>query len=97
MRNMGSIIASLNKTILRSNIQYYGCNCRKKSECPMRNKCLTPNILYEAIATNSTDIVKKYTLDYGKIPLTKVTVTILDLSGYKVIAKIKNYLNMYRN
>ena len=48
MRNMASIIASYNNTILRPNIQDYGCNCRKKNEFPMHNKCLTPNIIYEA-------------------------------------------------
>ena len=65
MLNMASIIASHNKIILRPNTQDYGCSCRKKSECPMQNKCLTPNIIYY-----------------------------LDLSGYKVIVKIQNYLNM---
>lgn len=59
MRNMASIIASHNKTILRPNIQDYGCNCRKKNECPMQNKCLTPSIIYEATVTNNTDKVEK--------------------------------------
>ena len=76
--------------VLRRNIQDYGCNCSKKNECPMQNMCLKPNIIYEATVTNNTDIVKKYISDYGKR-----TVTILDLSGYNVIVKIKNYLNMY--
>ena len=52
--------------------------------------CLKPNVIYEAAVTNNTDIVKKYILDYAKR-----TVTILDLSGYNVIVKIQNYLNMY--
>ena len=59
MRNMASIITSHNKTILRPNIQDYGCNCRKKNECPMQNKCLTTNIIYEARVTNNIDIVEK--------------------------------------
>ena len=36
-------------------------------------------------------------LNDAKLPLRKRTVTILDLSGYKVIVKIHNYLNMYGN
>ena len=76
--------------VLRRNIQDYGCNCSKKNECPMQNTCLKPNIIYEATVTKNTNIVKKYFLDYAKR-----TVTILDLSGYNVIVKIQNYLNMY--
>ena len=45
--------------VLRLNIQDYGCSCRKKNECTMQNKCLTPNIIYEATITNNTDIVEK--------------------------------------
>ena len=56
----------------------------------MQNTCLKPNIIYEVTVTKNTNIVKKYFLDYAKR-----TVTILDLSGYNVIVKIQNYLNMY--
>ena len=48
---MACITASHNKTILRPNIQDYGYNYRKMSECAMQNKCLTPNIIYEATVT----------------------------------------------
>ena len=51
MRNMACITASHNKTILRPNIQDYGYNYRKMSECAMQSKCLTPNIIYEATVT----------------------------------------------
>ena len=40
---------------------------------------------------------KKYIFDYAKLPLRKVTVTILDLSGYHVKVKIQNYISMYGN
>ena len=53
----------------------------------MQNKCLTPNIIYEATVTNNIDIVEK--IYFG------LSETILDLSGYKVIVKIQNYLNMH--
>ena len=59
MLNMASIIASHNKVILRPNTQDYGCNCRKKSKCPMQNKCLTPSIIYEAAVPNNNDIFEK--------------------------------------
>ena len=59
MRNMASIIASHNKTILRPNIQDYACNCSKKNEFPMQNKFLTPNIMYEVTVTNNTHIIEK--------------------------------------
>ena len=45
--------------MLRPNIRDYGCSCRKKNECPMQNKFLTANIMYEATVTNKTDIVGK--------------------------------------
>ena len=59
MRNMASIIASHNKTILRPNIHDYCFNCRKKNEFPMQNKCLTPNIICEATITNNTNMKLK--------------------------------------
>ena len=52
----------------------------------MQNMCLKTNIIYEATVSNNTDIAMGYA---------KRTVTILDLSGYNIIVKIHNYLNMY--
>ena len=48
MRNMSSILASHNKKILADNKRQCECNCRKKDECPLENKCLTPWVIYEA-------------------------------------------------
>ena len=59
MRNIASIISSHNKSVLRPIIQDHGCNCRQKNDCPMQNKCLTPNIVYEAAITNNVDTVEK--------------------------------------
>ena len=39
-----------------------------KTDCPMQNKCLTPQIVYEAEVTNSTD--EEFKSYYG---LTKTT------------------------
>ena len=41
MKNIGSIISF--------------CNCRKKESFPLDNKCLTPNIIYEALITKNTN------------------------------------------
>ena len=60
MRNMGSIIFSNNKQALQPRNENYGCNCRKKN-CPLDNKRLTPNIIYEAqISNNTNDEHRKY-------------------------------------
>ena len=35
------------------------CNCRKKTECPVKGDCLTPNVIYRAVVT-SKDEEKSY-------------------------------------
>ena len=61
MKNMGSIISSHNKQVLQTRNKNYRCNCRKKETCQLENKCLMPNIIYEAQITNNTnDEHKKY-------------------------------------
>ena len=61
MKKMGSIIFSHNKQVLQPRNESYGCNCRKKENCPLGNKCLTPNNIYEAqISNNTDDEFKKY-------------------------------------
>ena len=50
-----SIISGHNKQILHPKPQQCGCNCRDKSNCPLDNKCLTPQIVYQADVTNDTD------------------------------------------
>ena len=36
------------KKILVENEKQYECNCRNKGECPLENKCLIPQVIYEA-------------------------------------------------
>ena len=90
MRNMASVIASHNKTILRPSNQDYGCNCRKKNKCPMQNIYLTQNIIYEATVTNKTDIVEKI-----YFALCETSFKERYRNSYKVIVKIQNHLNIY--
>ena len=52
--NLKKQIASHNSKILRENEgpqEEIPCNCRKKEECPLKGKCQTPNIIYQATIT----------------------------------------------
>ena len=61
MKNMGPIISSHNKQFLPPRNKNYACNGKKKENCPLYNKCLTPNIIYKAqISNNTNDEHKKY-------------------------------------
>ena len=52
-RNIASIISGHNKSILRKPPPEVAreCNCRNREQCPMDNKCLSKNIVYEAVVT----------------------------------------------
>ena len=46
---MSSILASHNKAILRSEENEENlCSCRRKDECPVGNKCMTQDVVYQA-------------------------------------------------
>ena len=49
---MASILAKNNAKVLKSQIapapDNSKCNCRKKNECPLPGKCLTPAVIYQA-------------------------------------------------
>ena len=60
-KNIGCIIFSYNKQVLQPRNENYGCNCRKKENCLLDNKYLTPNTIYKAeICNNTNDEHKKY-------------------------------------
>ena len=61
-RNMKSIISSHNKQILTPKNKQVGCNCRIKNSCPLDNKCLTSQLIYQADATNNLDNEYNYYL-----------------------------------
>ena len=48
LRNIGSIISSHNKILLKTENESYGCNCRNKNDCPLQEKCLTPGVIYKS-------------------------------------------------
>ena len=61
MKNMTSIISSHNKQVLQPRNENYGWNCKKKENCLLDIKCLTPNMIYKAqITSNTNDEHKKY-------------------------------------
>ena len=50
-KNMDSLIAMHNRSILNPNDQVYGCNCRVRNDSPLQHKCLTPGSVYQATVT----------------------------------------------
>ena len=53
LKNMGSVLSRHNKKIQSRKEDQYGCNRRKKAECPLDNNCLTLRIIYQSdVLTN---------------------------------------------
>ena len=59
---MKSIISSHNKQILTPKNKKVGSNCRTKNSCPLDNKCLKSQLVYQADVTNNLDDEYKYYL-----------------------------------
>ena len=68
MKNMGAIISSHNKKLLKNDSKRFGCNCRIKENCPLDGKCLTPNITYKAYVSNNIDDEQKWYIGMTKPP-----------------------------
>ena len=59
-KNISSIISGHNKMVTKKpDPVERECNCRDRELCPLDNKCLTENIIYEAEITSHPDEVKK--------------------------------------
>ena len=56
MKNVGSIISSHNKNILNTaqTTEQKQCNCINNKLCPLNNKCLSKNIIYQAKISSSS-------------------------------------------
>ena len=56
-QNMANIIKSHNNRILnpRNKNTHENCNCNTKEQCPLQNKCLVTNVVYEAHITTNDD------------------------------------------
>ena len=61
-RSVKSIISGHNKQILHPKPQQYFCNGRDKNNCPLDNKCLTQQIIYQADVTSDTDNTYNYSV-----------------------------------
>ena len=88
MENVGNIIKKHNRMILNRKpiISEDGCNCREKTRCPLKNKCLTTSIIYEAnVTSDSENREKKY------IGLTEGTFK-KRFYGYQLSFKDRKYL-----
>ena len=64
---MKLIISSHNKQILAPKNKQVRCNCRVKNSCPLDNKCLTSQLIYQADVTNNLDGEYKYYLGLAEI------------------------------
>ena len=59
MRNMSLILAHSHR-LLTPNNSSFGCNCITKSNCPLKETCLTPKMIYQADVTNDVDDEYKF-------------------------------------
>ena len=59
MRNILSVIAGDNKSLLQPKITKCEYNCRVKNTCPLQNQCQTPNLMYRADVENEVNDEKK--------------------------------------
>ena len=49
IKNMGLMISFHNKQVLQPRNENYGCNCRKKENCPLDNNVLSPTLFTKLI------------------------------------------------
>ena len=62
MMNMDGIVRAHNKALMRKEEEKTGqdmnnnCNCRKKEDCPVKNKCLTEGVVYKATVNFGTNL-----------------------------------------
>ena len=60
LRNISSIMSSLNRNILPPKQKSFGCNCRVKNECPLNGECQTPSVIYRADVDNDCNDEEKF-------------------------------------
>ena len=62
MSNVASVLSAHNRNILYLKKSEFGCNCRSKTDFPLDNNCLTPQIVQQADIRNDTTDEKKFYL-----------------------------------
>ena len=68
MRKMNCIISAHSRFIFNPPKNNFGCNCRDKTNCPLQNQRLTPNIVYQADIYHNMDNEKEVYLGVSEIP-----------------------------
>ena len=63
---MKSIISSHQKQSLTPKNKQVGCNYRVKNYCSIDNKCLTSQLIYQAVVRNNLDDEYKYYLELAE-------------------------------
>ena len=58
-RNIISITASRNKSVLPPKAKEYGCNRRNKESCPLQDQYLTPTVIYKTTVINNSEDEKR--------------------------------------
>ena len=96
MRNISSIIASHNKSILRPKAKEYGWNCRNKESYPLQNQCLTPKAIYEAtVVKNNHDEKRRNTLALQIQPLRSDIASIQEILIMNVTLNVQSYQSTF--
>ena len=90
MKNMGSIISSHDKQILQTNDDNFGFNCRIKQKCPLENKCLIPNIVYEK---KDIQELLKYHLRKDSENITEI----LSIKSMKIELSLQNIFGNFKS
>lgn len=64
MKNIGQIISAHNRKIVNAasgrTENHAGCNCRKKTSCPLNGKCLSASVVYQATVKQESGHMETY-------------------------------------
>ena len=95
LRNISSIIASHNKSVLGPKAKEYGCNCRNKESCPLHIQCLTPKVIFEAAVVKIVTTRNGYTLVLQIHPLRSDIATIYEISITNATLNVLSYRSTF--
>ena len=58
--------------MLNPNVTQYDCHCRIREDCPLQNRCLTPNIIYRAYVYCEANKDYKFYLVIAQTPFKEI-------------------------
>ena len=73
MHSMSSIISAQNCSTLIPPKTSFGCNSQNRSMCQLQNKCLRPNIVYQADITNNKNDERRVYLGLSETPVKDIS------------------------